>query len=39
MKHFKNSILFFETLYLIAIIAGTYCVFRILAILLVKGII
>ena len=39
MKHFKDSILFFETLYLIAIIAGTYCVFRILAILLVKGVI
>jgi hypothetical protein len=37
MKYFKDSKLIIEALVLLAIIGGTYGVFRILAILMLKG--
>ena len=39
MKYFKDSTFIFEALVLMVIISGVYWVFRIAAILMVKGII
>lgn len=38
MKYFKDSVLIIEALALMGIIAGTYWFFRILSILMVKGV-
>lgn len=38
MKYFKDSALIIEALVLMALIAGTYWFFRILAILMSKGV-
>lgn len=38
MKYFKDSTLIIESLVLMALIVGTYWVFRILAILMAKGV-
>ena len=39
MKYFKDSTFIFEALYLLSAIFATYLVFRILAILMIKGVI
>ena len=39
MKNFKDYTLFFEALYLLSIIFAIYLFFRILAILMIKGVI
>ena len=39
MKYFKDSTFIFEFLFLMGTISAVYCFFRILAILMVKGVI